>query len=62
MIDETSAFLTWALEHDEQLPQIPRQEMSKGGYDKVLKRRGARAAVNHWWHKAVEIVGKVSER
>ena len=61
MIDETGAFLTWALKHDKQIPQIPKRAVSEGGFEDKLKRKGARAAVNHWWSRAVDLVGKVSD-
>jgi hypothetical protein len=61
MIDQTSAFLTWALEHDVQLPRIPRLPVEQGGYDRVLARPGARAAAHFWWLRAIQTMDKIAD-
>lgn len=61
MIDETGAWLTWALRTDVQVPRIPRQRVDQGGYTPLLKTPGARAAVEHWWYRALDTVGKLSQ-
>ncbi|MFW6059859.1 MAG: hypothetical protein ACODAQ_06735 [Phycisphaeraceae bacterium] len=57
MIAETSAFLTWALHHHGQLPRIPRRRVDRGGFGPLLKHPGARAAVEHWWHRVLDELG-----
>lgn len=55
MIAEHSAFLSTTLAHrDQQLPRIPRHQADTDGFDPVLQRPGARAAVKHWWRRALE--------
>jgi len=51
MIEDTNAFIKWALENPDQVPQIPRRRADVGGYESMLKQPGARAAVNYWWYK-----------
>ncbi|MEM6394421.1 MAG: hypothetical protein AAF797_16765 [Planctomycetota bacterium] len=54
MIHETSAFLTWALREDRDLPRIPRQRVDRGGFTALLRRSAtARAAVHHWWSRTL---------
>ena len=57
MIAETSSFLTWAMARGRQVPRIPRRRMDAGGFSELLKRPGARAAVEHWWHRVLDEVG-----
>ena len=57
MIAETSAFLTWALRRSGNGPRIPRRRVSSGGFSELLKRPGARAAVEHWWHRVLDEFG-----
>ncbi|MBI1368994.1 MAG: hypothetical protein GC162_10115 [Planctomycetes bacterium] len=59
MIDETSAFLTWALKYDLPLPQIPTRQVSEGGFGQMMKNSGARAAATHWWLRAVHLTGAI---
>lgn len=56
MIAEHSAFLSWALRQG-RLPRIPRRRVSYGGFGSLMKRPGARAAVAHWWRRALEQLG-----
>jgi hypothetical protein len=56
-IAETSAFLTWALAADRNLPRIPRREVAKGGFDRLLDRPMARIVVKHWWGRTLEKFG-----
>jgi hypothetical protein len=58
MIRETNAFIKWALQNPDKVPTIPRRRVDQGGYHYILKRPGARAAVEHWWNKAFEKVIK----
>lgn len=54
MIAETNAFLTWAMRHGQPLPRIPRRRVAHGGFGRLLRRPGARAAVEHWWHRVLD--------
>ena len=56
MIDETSAFLTWALSQDRGLPRIPTRLVSKGGFAGFIKHPGAKALVYRWWGKALSLL------
>ena len=53
MIDETGAFLSWALAEGRQLPAIPRQRVDEGGFTEALAKPGARAMVTRWWGRAL---------
>lgn len=57
MIAEHSAFLSWAMRHRGRLPAIPRRRLAHGGFGALLKRPGARAAVEHWWRRVLEQFG-----
>ncbi len=52
-IDETSAFLSWALARARNLPRIPTRRMDQGGFSDVLSRPGARAMVTRYWSRAL---------
>ncbi len=54
MIDETSAFLTWALAEERNLPSIPRRRVDDGGFTEILLRPGGRALVTKWWSRILE--------
>ena len=56
MLRETSAFLTWALNQDRDLPRIPRRRVSDGGFARLLRQPGARAAIDRWWVRTLEIL------
>jgi hypothetical protein len=68
MIAETSAWLTWALDHDLDAsattgwPRIPRRRVDLGGFGNLIHHPGARAAVHHWWMKTLGVVHNVSEK
>ena len=55
-IAETSAFLTWALSTDQQMPRIPRRRVDRGGFGELLKREGASTLISYWWSKALDRV------
>ena len=57
-IAETSAFLSWALAKERNLPKIPRRSVAQGGFDKLLDRPVAKAVVKHWWGAALSKLGK----
>lgn len=59
MIAETSAFLTWALSSDVQLPRIPRRRVEEGGFGRFMRLPEARAAMNLWWLRAMDVVDRV---
>ncbi len=62
MIEETSAFLTFALASKPDLPRIPTRRLDEGGFARLLQRRGARAAVNHWWTRTLRLLDAIEER
>jgi len=59
MIAETSAFLTWALANDVQLPRIPRRRVSIGGFSVYADAPGAREAMHHWWGRTLSLVERL---
>lgn len=58
MIRETSAFLTWALAEDRDLPRIPRRRSRDGGFSALLRRPGGRALADRWWQRTLEVIGR----
>jgi len=56
MISQTSAFLSWALREGRDLPRIPRRRVDEGGFTRLLRTPGARAAVAHWWGRVLDRV------
>lgn len=59
-IRETSAFLSWVFarpERQRSLPRIPVRRVDEGGYDALLARPGARAAVGRWWERTLSADG-----
>lgn len=61
MIDEHSAWLTWA--QDNKIPvKIPRRRVDEGGYSELLNLPGARAAVTHWWYRTLGAIARLGER
>ena len=62
MIAETSAFLTWALSGEIQLPRIPTRRIDRGGFTELLKSPAARAAVYCWWSRALDAFDRVRDR
>jgi hypothetical protein len=57
MIAQHSAFLSWALRHEDELPRIPRRRVKDGGFRLMLRRPEARAAVRHWWGRVLRQLG-----
>ena len=53
-IAETSAFLTWALNAQEDLPRIPRRRADQGGFSGMIRRPLAATLVAYWWAQALE--------
>lgn|GEM_PF-2022215 len=51
MIAHTNRFLSRALGKGVNMPRIPRRRVDQGGFTKILKHPGARAAVAHFWHQ-----------
>ena len=54
MVRETSAFLTWAVKGQRDMPRIPTRRVDEGGYDELMRRPGARAAAAWWWARALD--------
>ncbi len=52
-INETSAFLTWALKRERNLPRIPARRVDQGGFTDLLNRPGTRAMATRYWAKAL---------
>lgn len=59
MIHETSAWLTWALDNDVPVPRIPRNRVDRGGFDMLRRVPAARAAVDHWWRRTLDLVDRM---
>ncbi len=57
MIRQTNAFLTWAMAEPRDLPRIPRRKVSQGGFNLMLRQPGARAAIDRWWRRVLELIG-----
>lgn len=55
-IDETSAFLSWALAQDGRAPRIPTRRVYQGGFTSMLRERAARVLVDRWWSRALEFI------
>lgn len=53
MIAETGAFISWALQHPDQVPRLPRRRLSDGGFKAILSRPGAKAAVVAFWKRTL---------
>lgn len=53
MIRSTSRFLSRAL-HGGVRVRIPRRRMDRGGFAPILRHRGARALVTHWWSQVLD--------
>lgn len=53
-IAETSAFLTWALRTDQQLPRIPRRRVDRGGFSQMLRHPLGGRLITYWWAQALE--------
>jgi len=62
MIDETGAWLTWALNNGYDLPRIPRRRVDFGGFERLLQNPGAKAAVNYWWMRTLERIGNLTNK
>ena len=56
MIEQSNAFLTWALAEDRHLPRIPRRRVSEGGFERLMQQPGARDAVNRWWSRTLSMI------
>lgn len=54
MIAETSAFLSWAMREDAELPRIPMRRVDEGGFGFVSGHRGAKALAERWWIRILE--------
>ena len=53
MIAETGAFITWALKHPDQAPRLPRRRVDAGGFQTLLTRPGAKAAIASFWQRTL---------
>ncbi len=54
MIDETNRWLSWAMSKGRDLPRIPTRMVDHGGFDRILKKPGARKLVAHWWRRVLD--------
>lgn len=53
-IAETSAFLSWALRSEQDLPRIPRRRVDRGGFTQMLKSPLAGKIITYWWAQALD--------
>jgi len=53
---ETSVFLTWALEVDRGLPQIPRRPVAEGGFKALVSQPSSHQIIDCWWARTLEWV------
>jgi hypothetical protein len=60
MIDETSAWLTWALQTGVELPRIPRNRVDHGGFSGV--RRLPAAVIAGWWQRTLSAIATLTDR
>jgi hypothetical protein len=58
MIHETSAWLTWALDHRIEVPRIPSRRVDEGGFDRLMRLPGAKAVINRWWAKTFDLLDR----
>lgn len=57
MIADTSAFLSQALRQHRPDLRIPTRRVDQGGFAPLLRRSPvARAAVRHWWYRALSVI------
>lgn len=59
MIQETNAFLTWALRHTASVPRIPRRRVDTGGFSVLLRRPGVRQHLEQWWYRTLDQLGSI---
>ena len=52
MIAQTSAFLTWALAANRDVPRIPTRRVDRGGFADLTA--DARAAASRWWSQTFD--------
>jgi hypothetical protein len=62
MIAETNAWLTWAVQHDHEIPKIPTRRVDRGGFTTMFQNEGAKSAVCHWWSTTVDRIGSLTDR
>jgi hypothetical protein len=60
MIDETSAWLTWAMQSGVELPRIPRNRVDQGGFSGA--RRLPAAVIAGFWQRTLDVVATLTER
>ncbi len=53
MIDQTSAWLTWALDTNMPAPRIPTRRVDEGGFAVLQRLPGARVVFARWWADAI---------
>ena len=61
MIDETGAWLTWAVDHPDKVPSIRSRRVEWGGFAEMLRQSEAKAAVNYWWARTMERIESLKD-
>lgn len=59
MIDETSAWLTWALRTNDRIARIPARRVSDGGFSALLGVPMAKVAFDHWWGRTLDAIDRI---
>lgn len=59
MIDQTGAWLTWALDNDVQTPRIPTRRVDEGGFGILRQIPGARVAFARWWAETINYLERL---
>lgn len=60
MIDQTNAFLTWALTQERNLPRIPSRRVDQGGFGLMQSHPGVKILVTAWWDRTLDMAHKLS--
>ncbi len=56
MIDETSAFITWALANPEKVPRLPVRSVHSGGFEGITQSPAARKLISGFWNRAISVI------
>lgn len=56
MIDETSAFITWALANPEKVPRLPVRSVNSGGFDGITRSASANKLIAGFWNRAISVI------
>ncbi len=56
IIEETSAWLTWAITGDIEVPRIPCRRVDRGGFDALRRLPNSRVLMDMWWHRTWNVM------